>query len=76
MSCQRCLEVHNAQREGKTQESCKCSCHNDHHNYWYTGTTPSLTVPNWTGTINTTSDNVLYNCNCITSSEQCNNCRG
>ncbi len=28
MTCKRCEDIHVAQKEGKTQEACKCSCHN------------------------------------------------
>ena len=29
MSCKRCEDIHLAQKEGKTQEACKCSCHDN-----------------------------------------------
>ena len=28
MACKRCEDIHTAQRDGKTQEQCKCNCHN------------------------------------------------
>jgi len=28
MSCDRCKNVHEAQRTGRTDRSCKCECHN------------------------------------------------
>lgn len=27
MSCDRCEDIHIAQRDGKTSDECKCSCH-------------------------------------------------
>lgn len=27
MTCDRCTDIHKAQREGKTQQECGCSCH-------------------------------------------------
>lgn len=27
MTCDRCTDIHTAQREGKTQRECGCSCH-------------------------------------------------
>ena len=35
MTCDRCIDIHKAQREGKTQRECGCSCH---HYTFYTGT--------------------------------------
>jgi hypothetical protein len=29
MSCDRCVDIHEAQRKGNTVEECKCSCHFD-----------------------------------------------
>jgi hypothetical protein len=39
MSCDRCVDVHNAQAAGLSGKSCECSC----HGY-------SWTYPLWTGT--------------------------
>ena len=27
MTCDRCQDIHQAQREGKTNQSCHCNCH-------------------------------------------------
>lgn len=27
MTCDRCEDIHKAQRDGKTSDECKCSCH-------------------------------------------------
>lgn len=27
MSCDRCTDIHTAQKEGKCQKSCECNCH-------------------------------------------------
>jgi len=27
MTCEKCSDIHEAQREGKTQNECKCTCH-------------------------------------------------
>lgn len=27
MSCDRCIDIHTAQREGKTSKQCECDCH-------------------------------------------------
>ncbi len=27
MTCDKCTDIHTAQREGKTQEECSCGCH-------------------------------------------------
>lgn len=45
MTCDRCTDIHTAQREGKTQQECGCSCH---YNYT-TGGTFTLTGGNATG---------------------------
>ena len=29
MTCKRCEDIHTAQRDGKTQSECKCTCHNE-----------------------------------------------
>lgn len=44
MSCDKCYNIHEAQKCGKTQNECLCSCHN-----YYTGT--------WTGTGDYTGSN-------------------
>ena len=28
MTCERCTDIHKAQKDGKTQRECGCSCHN------------------------------------------------
>jgi hypothetical protein len=30
MTCKRCEDIHTAQKDGKTQEKCKCECHDDY----------------------------------------------
>lgn len=88
MSCSRCSDIHQAQKEGKTQNKCLCDCHNI--NSWTSTTsTPFITWTNHSGTnVCTcfssttaqcqvhplTSGNTI--CSCMTSSEQCDNCRG
>jgi len=52
MTCDRCIDIHKAQKEGKTQRECGCSCH-DSIGWTSTGTT--------TGTINLTTDNSAGN---------------
>lgn len=32
LTCKRCEDIHLAQKDGKTQESCKCNCHNSFTN--------------------------------------------
>lgn len=39
MTCDRCTDIHKAQREGKTQRECGCSCHSNYS----TGTSFTLT---------------------------------
>ena len=29
MTCKRCDDIHTAQKDGKTQDECKCNCHDD-----------------------------------------------
>lgn len=52
MTCDRCMDVHNAQKSGLTQQSCKCDCHYNNQNY--TGT---LVFPNTTSTLTHTAFN-------------------
>ena len=42
MSCDRCDDVHVAQRAGKQSDECKCSCHNSVFQYHYEWTSPQL----------------------------------
>ena len=60
MACNRCEDVHNAQRFGKTQKGCECLCHDMLINYspptyqpYYPQYCPTyqphyITVPIWT----------------------------
>lgn len=61
MSCDKCTDIHYAQREGKTCEECKCGCHKERTNPlispqpnyipWYDPCCPTLpTGPIWCGT--------------------------
>ena len=29
MTCDKCTDIHSAQREGKTTKECECNCHNE-----------------------------------------------
>ena len=29
MTCDKCTDIHTAQREGKTTKECECNCHNE-----------------------------------------------
>ena len=49
MSCDRCVDIHNAQKSGLTQIECKCSCHITtpyNHLIWINSTSAT------TGTVN------------------------
>ena len=41
MTCNRCSDIHEAQKLGKTQNACCCGCHDT-----YTVSTTGTTVPN------------------------------
>ncbi len=83
MTCDRCKDIHEAQREGKTQNKCWCDCHGCTCTWicpWtYTYTYPSTTT---TGTFTLNGNTAACNsstwvpCNCITSSHQCDKCSG
>jgi len=62
MTCDRCTDIHKAQKEGKTQRECGCSCH---YNYT-TGTTFTLSGANICdiGTNTTTGNINLTSCDC------------
>ena len=102
MTCKRCEDIHLAQKNGTTQEGCKCSCHNETTNtLWYNDSNGTMTVPCTTATTSTfdlTNDGAFTfnggaenfslvgnygdgvethngNCSCITSSEQCDDCK-
>ena len=53
MTCKRCEDIHTAQRDGKTQDECKCTCHN---------TTTSTFTYN-------TGDTVLCDCTTATTTD-------
>jgi hypothetical protein len=56
MTCKRCDDIHQSQKEGKTQNACKCDCHDCY------GAT--LTNPFWinaTGTSATTDGTLTFN---------------
>ena len=40
MSCDRCEDIHQAQREGKQSDECKCSCHTSITSPWNWETQP------------------------------------
>jgi hypothetical protein len=49
LTCNRCEDIHLAQKEGKCNNPCKCDCHetilyNDINTTWYSGTAPSFTT--------------------------------
>ncbi len=115
MTCKRCEDIHSAQKDGKTQNECKCDCHNDNSTLWFNDQSGTLTVPCTTATTATldfsnaggafsfatlpagTNDafvydnmdftdgvapedlgvvtGIRYNCTCLTSSEQCDDCK-
>jgi hypothetical protein len=86
MTCKRCEDIHTAQKDGKTQESCKCNCHNNYTTSttggtWLTNNTAStsdnINFTNTTGTITFSDDdfNLSTNCHCMTSSHQCDECK-
>lgn len=85
MTCERCKDVHKAQKSGKTQRECKCPCH-----IRYTGISGATWLMNDStattsdfNTINFSSaasnldiaNTSTYTCTCITSSEQCDDCK-
>ena len=35
MSCDKCEDIHIAQREGKQSDECHCSCHNGFSGSWH-----------------------------------------
>lgn len=42
MSCNRCTDIHQAQKEGKTQLSCQCGCHTQ--NIGFGASTTALSI--------------------------------
>ena len=54
MTCNRCDDIHKAQREGKTQRPCGCRCHDN----FYIGTDTGTATT--TGNIRFTSDNTFW----------------
>lgn len=63
MPCERCKEIHEAQKSGLTNLQCTCTCHKDHvcptqpnwiSPIWVVPTTPCPTIPyygyTWCGT--------------------------
>lgn len=68
MNCERCINIHDAQKSGSTNEPCKCSCHTPKP----LGTT---NIPfTWTYTDNRIPINQTYytpRCNC--STQPCEN---
>ena len=71
MSCNRCYDIHQAQKEGKTQESCKCNCHN------ITSTGGTTTIPFiWTNSTSATTATVpTSTCTFDTSGNAPHECR-
>lgn len=59
MTCLRCTDIHDAQKSGKTQESCKCSCH-DWKEMGRTSLGTTSTPFIWTNT--TSGDTCTINC--------------
>ena len=51
MTCDRCNDIHKAQRDGRTQRECGCSCHRT----FYTGTN-TFTTSTGTNNINFWTD--------------------
>jgi hypothetical protein len=58
MSCDRCVDIHNAQKLGNTVEQCKCSCHsnstNGFHPYWVNDTSTTADAFTFTSGVCTT----------------------
>ena len=85
MTCNRCTDIHQAQKEGKTQESCKCNCHTE-KNYTGTTTIPYTTWTNTSSEPNTTNFTASYytpydhtnhkciNCTYNATTQKCINC--
>lgn len=66
MTCNRCTDIHEAQKNGNTQQPCKCSCH---VNYSTGGNTTWTDITN-TST-NGTPSNVTYHTQSKTWEHQC-----
>lgn len=47
MSCDKCDDIHFAQREGKTCDECKCTCHINRINPLTSPNTPCYPYPYW-----------------------------
>jgi hypothetical protein len=43
--CGKCADIHNAQLEGKTQESCNCDCHGNNYTPYYPPYNPCVPDP-------------------------------
>lgn len=56
MTCNRCYDIHEAQKNGKTNNECKCCCHNNtvSPTIWY-NTTSTTGNPNFTYAVNGTN---------------------
>jgi len=50
MSCDRCIDIHKSQQEGKSGKSCDCSCHDACN---YSTTTATNPFYDMNGTTNT-----------------------
>lgn len=43
LSCDRCKDIHKAQKEGRQSDECKCSCHNTLTQPWHWSPQPYYT---------------------------------
>ena len=46
MSCDKCEDIHIAQRAGKQSDECHCSCHNGFSSSWHWDYNPLIAPPN------------------------------
>lgn len=45
MTCKRCEDIHEAQKNGKTQNKCECDCHNNTGSFTFNDYNGTLTIP-------------------------------
>lgn len=73
MSCDKCTDIHKAQKEGKTQNGCKCNCHDSWTGTNYFDTTSTTGTITFTdcGSSATTFDVSGNQLNVTTSVDVC-----
>lgn len=87
MTCNRCYDIHEAQKLGNTQQPCKCTCHKYSYSTggnitWTDLTSTSSTIDcNSSSCVQQSDSSIpkvftgIENCSCITSSRQCDDCK-